>query len=119
MYAFRAVLSICRELLLPSGFSLASRKAALCASTRLSAFPNQSAAEQKRLAPRGCAYRFMPSLYQQKESTMTTTNNPTSARRVDASTARSGADLNRVSRPARGGETKAFYKTTEFVVFVV
>jgi hypothetical protein len=51
---------------------------------------------------------------------MTTTNNSTSARREDVSTARAGAvDLNRVSRPVRGGETKAFYKTTEFVVFIV
>ena len=50
---------------------------------------------------------------------MTTTNNPTSVRRADASAAPSGADLNRVNRPARGGETKAFYKTTEFVIFVV
>ncbi len=28
-------------------------------------------------------------------------------------------NLNRVTRPTRGGETKAFYKTTEFVVFIV
>jgi hypothetical protein len=51
---------------------------------------------------------------------MPTTNNPTSARREDVSASRTGAaDLHRVNRPARGGETKAFYKTTEFVVFVV
>jgi hypothetical protein len=50
---------------------------------------------------------------------VTTTNNPTSARHENVSTARGAADVNRVNRPARGGETKAFYKTTEFVVFVV
>lgn len=51
---------------------------------------------------------------------MTTTNNPTSVRREDVSAGpRGAADLNRVTRPTRGGETKAFYKTTEFVVFIV
>ena len=51
---------------------------------------------------------------------MTTTNNPTSVRHEGAAVApRGAADLNRVARPARGGETKAFYKTSEFVVFIV
>lgn len=50
---------------------------------------------------------------------MTTTNNPT-LRRDDAPNAHAGAgSVARVSRPVRGDETKAFYKTTEFVVFVV
>src|SRR6478672_6368346 len=51
---------------------------------------------------------------------MTTTNNPTPVRREDVAHATRGtADLNRVTRPVRGDETKAFYKTTEFVVFIV
>lgn len=50
---------------------------------------------------------------------MTTTNNPT-VRRDDAPNARgTSADLGRVNRPVRGGETKAFYKTSEFIVFVI
>jgi hypothetical protein len=48
---------------------------------------------------------------------MTTTSNP--VRREDAPNARGGAgDLARVTR-VPGGETKAFYKTSEFVVFVI
>ena len=51
---------------------------------------------------------------------MTTTNNPTSVRSDDISAGpRAAADVHRVTRPARGGETKAFYKTSEFVVFIV
>ena len=50
---------------------------------------------------------------------MTTTNNPT-IRRDDTPNVHGGSvDLGRANRPARGGETKAFYKTTEFIVFVV
>ena len=50
---------------------------------------------------------------------MTTTSNA-AVHREDAPNTRGGVgDLGRASRPARGGETKAFYKTTEFVVFIV
>jgi hypothetical protein len=48
---------------------------------------------------------------------MTTTNNP--ALRRDGTPNVDAGDLSRVTRHARGGETKAFYKTTEFVVFIV
>jgi len=50
-----------------------------------------------------------------------TTNNPTAPRRADAAGApRLTADSqpSRVTA-SRGDETKAFYKTTEFIVFVV
>ena len=50
---------------------------------------------------------------------MTTANNPT-LRRDDTPNAHGGsADFGRATRPVRGGETKAFYKTTEFIVFVI
>jgi hypothetical protein len=49
-----------------------------------------------------------------------TTNNPTSAHRPNAPTAYSaeGAQPARVA-PRRGSETKAAFKTTEFIVYVV
>lgn len=50
-----------------------------------------------------------------------TTNNPTAARRADAPSARgvtADSQPARVTAP-RGDETKAFYKTTEFIVFIV
>ena len=51
---------------------------------------------------------------------MTTTNNPGAVRRADASNTHGVAEVqpNRVT-VRRGGETKAFYKTTEFIVFIV
>jgi len=51
---------------------------------------------------------------------MTTTKNPAAVQRTDTTrTHRVGADPTRVTRAVRGGETKAFYKTTEFIVFIV
>src|SRR3954449_7884674 len=51
---------------------------------------------------------------------MTTTNNPTAVQRTDTTRTHGvGADASRVNRAVRGGETKAFYKTTEFIVFVI
>lgn len=63
---------------------------------------------------------------------MTTTNNPENVRTADASyahgvamdaprtrvTSRRGDETTRVTS-RRGDETKAFYKTTEFIVFIV
>lgn len=49
---------------------------------------------------------------------MTTTNNP-AVGRDQTSNVRGNSDLARVNRPARGGETKAFYKTTEFIVYII
>lgn len=50
-----------------------------------------------------------------------TTNNPTAVRRTDAPATHGGVTDPTPSRVVtrRGDETKAFYKTTEFVVFVV
>ena len=49
-----------------------------------------------------------------------TTNNPTAVQRTDSTRTHGvGADATRLNRPVRGGETKAFYKTTEFIVFIV
>ena len=51
---------------------------------------------------------------------MTTINNPAAVQRTDPSRTHAvGADAARVNRPVRGDETKAFYKTTEFIVFIV
>ena len=54
---------------------------------------------------------------------MTTTNNPPgSVQRIDAPNTHgvaADAQPTRVNRPARGSETKAFFKTTEFIVFIV
>jgi hypothetical protein len=53
-------------------------------------------------------------------STMNNPTAPTAARHEDFSAApRGNNDLHRVNRPARGEETKAFYKTSEFIVFIV
>ncbi|MDX1884446.1 hypothetical protein [Mycolicibacterium sp. 120270] len=50
-----------------------------------------------------------------------TTNNPTAARRADSSNARGVTADPQPARVtvSRGDETKAFYKTTEFIVFIV
>ena len=50
-----------------------------------------------------------------------TTSNPATARRGDAPNTRSLAADAQPARviARRGGETKAFYKTTEFIVFIV
>jgi len=49
-----------------------------------------------------------------------TTNNPTAAHRPDAPTAHSAVDAARTRVPTRrGNETKAAFKTTEFIVYVV
>ena len=50
-----------------------------------------------------------------------TTSNPATARRADAPNTRSVAADAQPARVTarRGGETKAFYKTTEFIVFIV
>ncbi|OBA62558.1 hypothetical protein A5647_08315 [Mycobacterium sp. 1100029.7] len=50
-----------------------------------------------------------------------TTSNPTTARAADASNAHvSAADAHTVRTNARRGvETKPFYRTTEFIVFIV
>ena len=51
---------------------------------------------------------------------MATTNNPAAVQRTDTSRTHGvGTDATRVNRTLRAGETKAFYKTTEFIVFVV
>ena len=57
---------------------------------------------------------------------MTTTNTPGSVpgsvqRTDDPNTPDVAADAQptRVNRPARGSETKAFFKTTKFIVFIV
>src|SRR3954470_20942226 len=51
---------------------------------------------------------------------MTTTNNPAAVQRTDTTRTHGvGADPTRVTRAVRGGETKAFYKTTKFIVFIV
>ena len=53
---------------------------------------------------------------------MTTTNSPSPVHRADAPTTH-GVPANgqpaRVTAPRRGSETKAFFKTTEFLVFIV
>ena len=50
-----------------------------------------------------------------------TTSNPATARRADAPNTRSVAADAQPARVTarRGGETKTFYKTTEFIVFIV
>jgi hypothetical protein len=50
-----------------------------------------------------------------------TTSNPATARRADASNTRSLAVDAQPARVTgrRGGETKAFFRTTEFIVFIV
>ena len=52
---------------------------------------------------------------------MTTTNNPAKVRNADAPNAHGAAmDAPRTRvTTRRGDETKAFYKTTEFIVFIV
>jgi hypothetical protein len=57
---------------------------------------------------------------------MTTTNTPDSVpgsvqRTDDPNTPGDAADAqpSRVNRPAHGSETKAFFKTTKFIVFIV
>jgi hypothetical protein len=51
---------------------------------------------------------------------MTTTNRRTTANRHDAPAAYSAVDAQPTRVPARrGSETKPFYKTTEFMVFIV
>ena len=57
---------------------------------------------------------------------MTTTNTPGSVpgsvqRTDDPNTPNDAADAQptRVNRPAHGSETKAFFKTTKFIVFIV
>ncbi len=53
---------------------------------------------------------------------MTTTNTPDSVQRTDdPNTPGDAADAqpSRVNRPAHGSETKAFFKTTKFIVFIV
>jgi hypothetical protein len=51
---------------------------------------------------------------------MTTTNNPAAVQRTGTPNAHGVADGQPTRVLARlGGETKAFYKTTEFIVFIV
>jgi len=49
---------------------------------------------------------------------MTTTNNPAAVQRSDT-TRTHGVGATQVNRPVRSGETKAFYKTTEFIVLIM
>jgi hypothetical protein len=53
---------------------------------------------------------------------MTITNNPGSVQRTDAPNTHgvaADAQPTRVNRPARGSETTSFFKTAQFIVFIL